>query len=109
LNDAAETASLRPSSKWHRHLRTQAVRDARLREIAVQFHLRDAFRSGDVWLARSRRYGDPKHALVPAQAVAESGRLKAYSHVSDGRHIREQFADAGGLTDHVFAACAILG
>lgn len=65
-------------------------------------------------------------------------RLKAYSHVSDqyapfatqvipataseapyildgllmndaGRHIREQFADTGGFTDHVFAACAILG
>jgi TnpA family transposase len=25
------------------------------------------------------------------------------------RHIREQFADTGGFTDHVFAACAILG
>ncbi|MFP1464020.1 hypothetical protein ACLB1E_35385 [Escherichia coli] len=24
----------------------------------VLFHLRDAFRSGDVWLTRSRRYGD---------------------------------------------------
>lgn len=64
--------------------------------------------------------------------------LKAYSHVSDqyapfatqvipvtaseapyvldglrmndaGRHVREQFVDTGGFTDHVFAACAILG
>jgi hypothetical protein len=26
-----------------------------------------------------------------------------------GRHIRKQFADTGGFTDHVFAACAILG
>jgi TnpA family transposase len=26
-----------------------------------------------------------------------------------GRHIREQFTDTGGFTDHVFAACAILG
>ncbi|MGQ7518047.1 hypothetical protein ACTGVA_11685, partial [Streptococcus suis] len=69
------TAFLRPSSKWHRHLRGQAAGDTRLWEIAVLFHLRDAFRSGDVWLARSRRYGDLKHALVPAQAAAESGRL----------------------------------
>jgi len=75
LNDAALTDFLRPSSKWHRHLRSQAAGDTRLWEIAVLFHLRDAFRSGDVWLARSRRYGDLKHALVPAQAVAESGRL----------------------------------
>lgn len=51
------------------------VGDTRLWEVAVLFHLRDAFRSGDVWLARSRRYGDLKHALVPAQAVAECGRL----------------------------------
>lgn len=75
LNGGAHTGFLRPSSKWHRHLRTQAAGDTRLWEIAVLFHLRDAFRSGDVWLARSRRYGDLKQALVPAQAVAESGRL----------------------------------
>ncbi|MBP0657036.1 hypothetical protein J8J20_24495, partial [Mycobacterium tuberculosis] len=60
----------RLSSKWHRHLRAQRAGDARLWEIAVLFHLRDAFRSGDVWLTRSRRYGDLKHALVPAQAIA---------------------------------------
>ncbi len=30
---------------------------------------------GDVWLTRSRRYGDLKHALVPAQSIAEGGRL----------------------------------
>ena len=63
---------------------------------------------------------------------------KAYSHVSDrfspfatqtipatvheapyildgllmnetGRRVREQYADTGGFTDHVFAACSILG
>ena len=74
-NDAAQNGFLRSGSKWHRHLRAQAVGDARLWETAVLFHLRDAFRSGDVWLARSRRYGDLKQALVPAQAVAESSRL----------------------------------
>ena len=41
---------LAASSKWHRHLRRAG--DARLWEIAVLFHLRDAFRSGDVWLTR---------------------------------------------------------
>ena len=64
--------------------------------------------------------------------------LKGYSHVSDqyapfatqvipatvseapyildgllmndaGRHVRQHFADTGGFTDHVFAACALLG
>jgi TnpA family transposase len=74
-NDAAQTGFLRSGSKWHRHLRAQAAGDTRLWETAVLFHLRDAFRSGDVWLARSRRYGDLKQVLVPAQAVAESSRL----------------------------------
>ena len=32
------------------------------------FHLRDAFRAGDVWLARSRRYGDIRKALLSAPA-----------------------------------------
>lgn len=74
-NDVTHTGFLRPSSKWHRHLRAQAAGDTRLWEIAVLFHLRDAFRSGDIWLDRTRRYGDLKQALVPAQAVVESGRL----------------------------------
>ena len=75
--------------------------------------------------------------LVNAKYGLEPG-LKAYSHVSDqfapfatqvipataheapyildgllsnntGRRVREQYADTGGFTDHVFAMCAILG
>ena len=38
------------------------------------FHLRDAFRAGDVWLARSRRYGDIRRALLSAPAVADADR-----------------------------------
>jgi len=33
------------------------------------------FRSGDIWLARSRRYGDVKQTLVSAQAVTQTARL----------------------------------
>ena len=40
----------------------------------VLFHLRDAFRAGDVWLARSRRYGDIRKALLSAPAVADADR-----------------------------------
>ena len=75
--------------------------------------------------------------LVNARYGAEPG-VKAYSHISDrfspfatqtipatvheapyildgllmnetGRRVREQYADTGGFTDHVFAACSILG
>ena len=61
---ARPTGFLRPNSKWSRLLRTQS--DHRLWETAVLFHLRDAFRAGDVWLARSRRYGDIRKALLSA-------------------------------------------
>ena len=47
---ARPTDFLRPNSRWSRLLRTQS--DHRLWETAVLFHLRDAFRAGDVWLTR---------------------------------------------------------
>jgi hypothetical protein len=72
----SETDSfLRPNSKWHRHLRAQDQGDNRLREVAVPFHLRDAFRSGDIWLDHSRRYGDLKQVLVPMLAAQANTRL----------------------------------
>ena len=66
---------LRPNSKWHRHLRAEPSGDHRLWEIAVLFHIRDAFRSGDIWLAGSRRYGDLKQLLVPPQAIEQTAWL----------------------------------
>lgn len=50
------TIFLRRGSKWHRHLQAQNPGDHRLWEVAVLFHLREAFRSGDIWLTHSRRY-----------------------------------------------------
>ena len=70
---ARPTGFLRPNSKWSRLLRTQS--DHRLWETAVLFHLRDAFRAGDVWLAQSRRYGDIRKTLPSAPAVIDADRL----------------------------------
>src|SRR3546814_1900281 len=56
-------------------LRAEPSGDHRLWEIAVLFHIRDAFRSGDIWLAGSRRYGDLKQLLVPPQAIEQTARL----------------------------------
>ncbi len=41
---------LRQGSKWRRQLRARPAGDCRLWEVAVLFHVRDAFRSGDFWL-----------------------------------------------------------
>jgi len=66
---------LRRGSKWHRHLNACGEDRYRLWEVAVLFHLRDAFRSGDIWLAHSRRYADLKQALVPIEAAKATPRL----------------------------------
>jgi len=64
---------LQPRSKWRGHLRDQATNRDRLWVVAVMFHLREAFRSGDAWLAHSRRYSDIKQALVPVEAARTMG------------------------------------
>lgn len=70
-----QTAFLRKNSKWHRHLNAQEPDDNRLWEVAVLFQIREAFRSGDIWLAHSRRYADLKQALVPVEAAKVMPRL----------------------------------
>ena len=72
---ARPTGFLRKTSKWHRHLSAEPADDQRLWEVAVLFHLRDAFRSGDIWLAHSKRYADLKQALVPVEAAKSVPRL----------------------------------
>ena len=66
---------LRRGSKWLRHLDAEADEASRHWEVAVLFHLREAFRSGDIWLAHSRRYGDLKEALVPVEIARVTPRL----------------------------------
>ena len=63
---------LRKTSKWHRHLKAD---DIKMWEVAVFFHLRDSFRSGDIWLAHSERFGDQSKSLVPASALPTNTRL----------------------------------
>ena len=70
---ARPTGFLRPNSRWSRLLRTQP--DHRLWETAVLFHpCGTRSLAGDVWLARSRRYGDIRKALLSAPAVADADR-----------------------------------
>ena len=68
-------AFLRRGSKWLRHLNADGLDAGRLWEVAVLFHLRESFRSGDVWLAHSRRFGDLKEALVPVEVARATPRL----------------------------------
>lgn len=77
VTDGTATRSksfMRRGSKWPRDLRGEDD-GGRMWEVAVLFHLREAFRSGDVWLAHSRRYGDLKEALVSAEVARASPKL----------------------------------
>jgi len=47
--------------------------------------------------------------VIPATVSAAPYILDGLLMNDVGRHIREQFADTGGFTDHVFATCAVLG
>ena len=69
------TDFLRRNSKWYQHLKSHDTDAHRLWEVAVMSHLRDAFRSGDIWLSHSRRYGDLKQALVSLDAARTTPRL----------------------------------
>lgn len=64
---------LLPRSKWRPQFRAPDVDQVRLWVVAVLFHLRDAFRSGDIWLPHSRRHADMKQALVPIDAARAIG------------------------------------
>ena len=66
---------LRRNSRWHQHINARPAGDRLLWEAAALFHMRDAFRSGDIWLAHSRRYGDVKRALAPIEAAHATARL----------------------------------
>lgn len=71
-SESLPTNFLRRASKWQRHIKTG---DHRIWEMAVMFHIRKAFRSGDTWLAYSRQFSDLKQTLVPATSVSTTLRL----------------------------------
>ena len=69
--------------------------DRRHWETAVLFHLRDAFRSGDVWLARSRRYGDIRNALLSTRAVVDAECMPVPANPDDWLAERKAALDEG--------------
>ena len=68
--------------KWRRRLLPKTS-DRRLWETAVLFALGEALRSGDVWLAHSRRHREPARELVPITAVTTAARLAVPHDVAD--------------------------
>lgn len=66
---------LRRKSKWRRHITAGGDNNHKLWEVAVMFHVRDAFRSGDIWLGGSRRFADLKDVLIPLETAQRAPQL----------------------------------
>lgn len=73
---AHDTDQAQPAvSTNDRYLAAQPKGDKRLWETAALSHLRDGFRSGDLWLPRPRRHGDPTQAPVPLSVTTSEAAL----------------------------------
>ena len=61
--------------KWLKRMRRDGNFDRQLWETAVLFELRNALRSGDIWLADSRRYREVETTFASMAAVRTCARL----------------------------------
>ena len=97
LNDEGKTAKephlpitfARP--KWRNRLVKQV--DRKLWETALLFSLRDAFRSGDLWLKSGRRYGQLSTSLLPIESVKNTNLLSVPFEVNKWLDSREALMD----------------
>ena len=77
--------------KWRNRLVKQL--DRKVWETALLFTLRDAFRSGDLWLKTGRRYGQLSTNLVPLKSVRSSNLLAVPYEVGKWLESREALMD----------------
>ncbi len=61
--------------KWLKHVLPNAQIDRRYWEICVLFELRNALRSGDIWINESLRYRSIEQELLPVPAVSACTQL----------------------------------
>jgi TnpA family transposase len=68
---------------WRKHVIQNGVIDRQYWEICVLFELRNALRSGDVWINESRRYRSMEQELLPAPAVLACTRIAVPFHADE--------------------------
>ncbi|MGH0002591.1 Tn3 family transposase [Pseudovibrio ascidiaceicola] len=62
--------------KWRKRIQKRGgTPDREMWEIAVLFEVRNTLRSGDIWLADSRRYQEVSTALVPIDRIPNNAHL----------------------------------
>ncbi len=74
-NSAADLSIHFARPKWRKLLKKSKTVDRKLWETAIMFAIKDAFRSGDLWINKSLRYADISTLLLPQTEVAKCGKL----------------------------------
>jgi len=73
LSEKIPTSFVR--DKWRKHVHSNGRIDRRYWEICVLFELRNALRSGDIWINESRRYRSIEQELLPVPAVSTCTKI----------------------------------
>ena len=84
-------------TRWQKLIVREGKPDRQVWEIAVLFELRNALRSGDIWLADSRRYREITTALVPIEVVSRSARLTVPLDADEWLDARSQVLESSML------------
>ena len=83
------------SKRWQKLVRTADGLDRRHYELCALAELKNALRSGDMWVISSRQFKDFEEYLVPAQpfvALLEAGELPLAVEVDGERYLRQRLA-----------------
>ncbi|QFI69856.1 hypothetical protein [Sinorhizobium alkalisoli] len=82
-------------ARWRKRILKDGKPDRLAWEIGLLFELRNALRSGDIWLADSRRYREISTALVPIETVSETARLAVPLEADDWLRHRSHILKRG--------------
>lgn len=82
-------------ARWRIRILKYGKPDRQSWEIGLLFDLRNALRSGDIWLADSRRYREISTALVPIEKLSEIARLAVPLEADDWLRHRSHILKRG--------------
>jgi len=81
--------------KWRRRICGDGKPDRQAWEIGLLFEIRNALRSGDLWLAESRSYQEVAPALLPMAAIEKNVHLAVPLDADDWLQGRSKILDQG--------------
>lgn len=75
--------------KWQQNHQAKK-NDRKFWELSIYFAIRDGFRSGDIWLKKSRRHRSLSVDLIPTKDIEKAGKLKVPLEAAEWIEERKQ-------------------